>query len=299
MTEKRIAVRRRRREKFAQVPHGISRDPTLSDKALRLWVVLQCYADWDDHDCFPSMGTLATDMGCHRATVIRAVEELTVRQLLEVESGQKRGEPNVYTVIDPVGGNAPTQQGCSTHATPGSAPTQHRGSAPTQHKQEPREREPPNKTAPDGAPEEWRPSKEQRDACWDALVRELRWKPITGQDRSRMGKAVSELTAAVHDEFGAEAVDKIDTAVIIRVGRYVQRWGRDKLTPEALSKHWTELGKSPGATGTRAPSPAEYGAMSQEEFDRHYRTMDAQEQIAAEAWRANYLAQRDQDPAMR
>lgn len=133
-------VRRKRPRQFAQVPYGIARDPTLSDKALRLWVVLESYADYNDRDCYPSMDTLAGHLNCHRATIARAVKELTLRGLLEVASGQRAGASNNYILVDP------EPPGCSTHATPPTAPTRDPGGAPMRHKREPAERNPSNET---------------------------------------------------------------------------------------------------------------------------------------------------------
>ena len=146
-----MRVRRRRAHNFAAVPHKLARDSSLSDKALRVWLVLQCYADWDDDTCYPSMDTLSDDMGCSRSTVKRAVADLVERGLLLVESGQQAGKPNVYTVCDePVeklseqveGSVISGPGGGSLVDHPGGPPMDQGGGSPTTHKQEPCQQEP-------------------------------------------------------------------------------------------------------------------------------------------------------------
>jgi biotin operon repressor len=140
----RIRVRRKRQHLFAAVPHEIVRDGTLSDKAFRLWVVLQSYADWDDQSAYPSVRTLAQNCGCSRASVERAQRELSERGLLEIDSGKAAGETNVYTIVEP--------EGYVTHDAPPTSPVQQGGTSPVQHKQESRKRQPSTETSAPLAP---------------------------------------------------------------------------------------------------------------------------------------------------
>lgn len=136
MTDDGIQVHRKR-PPFAQIPHALLRDPTVSDKALRLWVVLDTYADRDERDCFPSVARLCEDLGCSRATINRAQGELVDRGLLFVESGKDAGRSNVYTLVDPIPGDPGVNHG----RVRGSSPVKHPGSSPTRHKQDSVEQE--------------------------------------------------------------------------------------------------------------------------------------------------------------
>jgi DNA-binding transcriptional MocR family regulator len=100
--EKPVKIRRKAPREFAMTPHAFARDPSLSDKAFRLWIVLQSHADYDDRDCHPYQSTLATEMGCSRVTIWRVQNELIERGLLEIESGRSDGSANIYTVLDPL-----------------------------------------------------------------------------------------------------------------------------------------------------------------------------------------------------
>jgi Helix-turn-helix domain len=142
---------KRRRQRFAMVPHAVVRNPDLSDKAVRLYGVLESYADYTDRDCWPSVETLATDCGrCHRATVQRAVRELVKARLLQVDSGKAAGQPNVYTLLDPPncvqGVMHPRATPSRASAPPGEAPTREGGRAPARDKQDPVQRDPVNTT---------------------------------------------------------------------------------------------------------------------------------------------------------
>ena len=105
MADQQIKVRRKSERPFAMVPHGFARDPSLSDKAFRLWIVLQSHADFDSRDTKLFQSTLAEEMDCSRVTIWRYQTELVERQLLEIESGQSQGKPNVYVVLDPPAGS--------------------------------------------------------------------------------------------------------------------------------------------------------------------------------------------------
>ncbi|MDE2096420.1 MAG: helix-turn-helix domain-containing protein [Patescibacteria group bacterium] len=100
-----INVRRRRSTAFAIVPHPIAKDPSLSDKAIRLWLLLACYADYSDRECWPTIRTLAKEMGCSTRSVTRTLPELVSRRLLEISSGKEEGGASVYVLVDNPGDN--------------------------------------------------------------------------------------------------------------------------------------------------------------------------------------------------
>jgi len=126
--EEPVVVRRRRRSGYAQVPYELIRDPTIGDKPLRLWILLESYASWETGRSWPTARTLMRSMGCSKMTLWRAMQSLIERGLVEVESGQSTGGPNVYTVVDPdaVLAQEPvngTEGGGITHDTGGVSPT--------------------------------------------------------------------------------------------------------------------------------------------------------------------------------
>jgi len=60
-------------------------DLPISDRALRLYAVLNRYADKDTHKAFPSRRTLAERLNCSPKSVDRAINELIEAGLLEKE----------------------------------------------------------------------------------------------------------------------------------------------------------------------------------------------------------------------
>ena len=109
--------------KFSIIPEWVL-DSGCSDKAIRLYAVLARYADNDRLTADPGRGTLAKRMGCHRATVDRAVEELealgAITKTRRVEGGKYQS--SLYTIrrTDPSRTDAPSR----THATTPVAPVQ-------------------------------------------------------------------------------------------------------------------------------------------------------------------------------
>jgi hypothetical protein len=103
--------------KFSIIPEWLL-DSGCSDKALRLYAVLARYADNDTLTAYPGRGTLAKRMGCHRATVDRAVEELEALGALTKRVRVKDGkyQSSLYTIRRV----APSR----THATGVVAPVQ-------------------------------------------------------------------------------------------------------------------------------------------------------------------------------
>ncbi len=90
--------------RFAMVPRWIIRDAGLSDKAIRLFLVLMDHAN-SDGECFPTRGTIARYMGCTTRTVSTARAELEAAGILQVrerrrdDGGQAANEYHLF--IDP------------------------------------------------------------------------------------------------------------------------------------------------------------------------------------------------------
>jgi DNA-binding transcriptional regulator YhcF (GntR family) len=95
---------------FSIVPEWVLfRD--LSSTALKLYIVLGRFADWDTGRAFPSRATLADRMKCSEKTVDRAVIELVEAGCIEKQS-RGRYESAVYTVlqVDPNGQKCPDER---------------------------------------------------------------------------------------------------------------------------------------------------------------------------------------------
>jgi predicted transcriptional regulator len=69
---------------FSIVPEWVL-DRGLSSTALKLYIVLARFADWDTGIAFPARDTLAERMDCSEKTVDRAVKELVEAQCIEKE----------------------------------------------------------------------------------------------------------------------------------------------------------------------------------------------------------------------
>lgn len=89
--------RLRKAYRFATVPEHLIRDKNLSDRAFRLWCLLDRYAGKDDA-AFPSRETLRLDLDCSRASVDRAVAELVDGGWLS-KRRREAGGVNEYTLL--------------------------------------------------------------------------------------------------------------------------------------------------------------------------------------------------------
>ena len=104
--------------KFAIIDEWVLNLP-ISDRALRLYVLLVRYADNHTHRAFPSRETLATRMDCSKASVDRATQELIDHGA--VSKTQRMNSSLVYTVhvtkgvVTPdEGGSSPVMRGVVT-----------------------------------------------------------------------------------------------------------------------------------------------------------------------------------------
>jgi hypothetical protein len=104
--------------KFAIIDEWVLNLP-ISDRALRLYVLLVRYADNHTHRAFPSRETLATRMDCSKASVDRATQELIDHGA--ISKSQRMNSSLVYTVhvtkgvVTPdEGGSSPVMRGVVT-----------------------------------------------------------------------------------------------------------------------------------------------------------------------------------------
>ena len=89
--------RLRREYRFTTLPEHLIRDKRVSDRAVRLWCILDRYAGGDG-EAFPLRATLADDLSCSVATVDRAINELVQRGWLAKER-RGDGDSNIYTLL--------------------------------------------------------------------------------------------------------------------------------------------------------------------------------------------------------
>lgn len=104
--------------KFAIIDEWVLNLP-ISDRALRLYVLLVRYADNHTHRAFPSRETLATRLNCSKASVDRATQELIDNGA--ISKTQRMNSSLVYTVhmtrgvvTRDEGGSSPVMRGVVT-----------------------------------------------------------------------------------------------------------------------------------------------------------------------------------------
>lgn len=246
-------------DRWVQIPEELLYDVTISAEAVRVYGVLRRHGD-DPENCYPSYTRIAGFIGKSARSIpawVRSLEEAGWVERVARLTVSGDPDSNGYRVY---GSRRAAERGVRAGQQGGVRAGERGGyaldSAPKEsHKNESKGNE---IQAPDGATPTWKPTKEQRDLCWDALCEAFAWKPVTAQDRKRMGKVVTTITQAVHDEFGLTEVDKVDRAVAIRAGRYRERHPDWEYTLEAVEKHWSSLGKTcppTRATGQVISSP--------------------------------------------
>ncbi len=84
---------------FVQVPNIVLRDSSLSDSALRTYMILLSYA-WSKESCFPSIERMAKDRGVGVSTIKRTIRNLSKSGLISIDV-RKGGRTNVYVIEDP------------------------------------------------------------------------------------------------------------------------------------------------------------------------------------------------------
>lgn len=112
-------VRRRLADPFARVPERLADDRDVTDRALRVWIILDRYTGRGGF-AWPSRRTLAARLACSVDTVDRALANLEACGWLEVERRPHRS--SVYTLVEPVEGwgvAADLRPGSRTVAAPG------------------------------------------------------------------------------------------------------------------------------------------------------------------------------------
>ena len=193
-------------EYYSIVPEWVL-DTPISAQAVRLYAVLNRYADKDNGTCFPAIKTLSKRMHTSVSTVKRALNELSdcgavyIEPRYDKETNEQTS--NLYTVM---------RKNPFIYEQP-------------QSKDEP----------PASSPESYKlkPIKQRKNgALYVALETAMGYKPSTQVERGGWNKCVKELAEA-----GATPDD-----VEIRVKMYRENWKGITVTPYALIKHWSLLG---------------------------------------------------------
>ena len=191
---------------FAIVPEWVI-DAPISAQAVRLYSVLNRYANKDDSTCFPAIKTIAKRMHTSESTVKRALSELKGIKavLVEARYNKATGEQtsNLYTVM-----HTP-----AFIYEPPQVIDDLEGSSHTSYKSKPYNQ---SKFA------------EQYKALTEAI-----YVPQTKTEIGGFNKCAKQLYEA-----GATYSD-----IINRVLVYRQEWSTMTVTPYAIVKHWSMLGE--------------------------------------------------------
>jgi hypothetical protein len=207
--------------KFSMVPEWLI-DSGCSDKALRLYVVLARYADNDDLTAYPGRGTLAKRMGCHRASVDRAVEELIQLGALTKQRRVSDGkyQSSLYTIRR----IAPSR----THATTPVAPVRRPPLHPCDIELEPKNE---NQELLAATPKE--PIPKPKDLLFETVA-EVCGINLTNMTRSARGQ-LNRATKELRD------IQATTEQIHAKAKAYRTQYPNATLTPTALTKHWSSF----------------------------------------------------------
>lgn len=199
---------------FAIVPDWIV-EAGVSDKAVRLWIILWQYADRRTGRAWPSHATLAERLGCSTGHVRRLQNELVEVGCITVEQrwaedGSQRSNMVTLRVTPPTSMRTPSGTGV------GDPPAQMRDITRT------REQEPL-----------LAPTAQKSDTLRDALIQvcQIDTASLTTSSRGAANKAHAELR-----QVGATSEQVYQVAKAYRL-----RFPTAALTPMALAKHWAQL----------------------------------------------------------
>jgi hypothetical protein len=217
---------------FAIVPDWLA-DSGVSDKALRLWIVLWQHADRRTGRAWPRREIIAKRVGCSVGHVRRLHKELEeVGGITVVQRWAEDGSQRSNMVTMHVTPRAPMNPPPRTHAQDPRAPmrdiTRTKEQEPHLGAKAPR----------------------ARDALFDALVLvcQIDPKALTSSARGAANRAIKELR-----EVGAEPEQIVQAARAYRT-----RYPGAAVTPSALAKHWPSLLEgSPAPAQTAAPQCSE------------------------------------------
>lgn len=81
-------------KKHIQLPNNLIKVETITPKDLLVYLTIKTYENWETHEAFPSMETIAQDLGCDKRTVSASIKRLEKSEFLSIK---KKGRGNVYT----------------------------------------------------------------------------------------------------------------------------------------------------------------------------------------------------------
>ena len=201
--------------------------------------VLGEHADADGGSCFPSIVRLAEETGYAESTIRAAVaslERLGFVHVTRTRGGRAEGGlglRNAYRLIEPpdsrrvgrrrVARSTPRPSSKNPPTIVEEPPDHRRGSSPT--------------TGPTTGPPKRAPSAtRRRDPIFDALVEAcgLNYADMTERERRACGVAAAEL--------GRLDPPPDRDAILRRAGRWPEVFGEATCTPNAVARHWAQLG---------------------------------------------------------
>jgi len=198
---------------FSIIPEWVL-DAEISDRAVRLYVLLGRYADANGSS-YPGRGTLAKRLGCSVDSVDRAARELVIAGALEktsrwTEDGDQT--TNLCRLIYAAPVQHPGRKPAATPSRNGAAQNENH-----------LERETPLAATP-----------RARNPLWDTLTT-IFGEPSTRSAQKVRGKVLSSLTAA-----GASPEEMLK-----RARKWPNYFPDAVMTDLALEKHWDTLGRPP------------------------------------------------------
>lgn len=242
-------------------------DSEVSDRAVRLYVVLGRYAD-DTGLAYPSKKVLTERLRCARSTLDAALRELVQIEALTVEpTTRSDGSPGVNNYVLHWSDSRRTSSDPSEDLLRDGDPLRARA-VPS------RERKEPNEEKPSVAVAKPRP----RNLPFDSLVEvcpgtdaevdaglvgkslaEIR-KRLVGESKNaalpRSSREVARALLEIDDKVGKASNAELAQEIRNRAGLYSRKWPTAELTPSALAKHFTRV-----LAGGKAKRPSDYARM--------------------------------------
>jgi len=228
---------------FTQIPNDLIVDTDLTPHTFRVYAYLMRRANSEGR-AWPTVSTIAEDLGMSKTTVSKATSELEESGWLTVvvEQLSEHRQRNLYSVhgtktvpaddtVSTVPADEPVQEMVQTVPADGTEPYQEMVRKNKQQEQTsnthiPRKRNEPN------------------DTIWDWLVDADRFgmPAATPTQKKRVGRLVRELAPLIPDDVSREGVWSMLDG---RVQVWPMHFPGATLTPEALVKHFTQLTRPP------------------------------------------------------
>ncbi len=213
---------------FALIPHALIEDTELPHTAVRVYCYLMRRARNDTKEAFPGFRRIGKDIGMSTSTVSRGIKALETRGWIDVtRSTTDKGDSRVnhYFVRQTNGGVAKIETRVPKIDT-GGVPKIDTELEPllTRHSE--------------------LDTPAARNWTWDWFIDNFELPAVTDTQKKRLGRVVREVDAALDNEGCLDG-----EARYMLIGRRVASWPKHfpdaTLTPEAVAKWITQLGKPP------------------------------------------------------